>query len=227
MFALIFLFILVILISFFLALYSMHDFEVKPSSKLEYGAFLIKNPKNLSPQTLAPLFSGLAKSNMLISFERLFKGHEGVLVIYGPKNILLKYQSQFNFMELEDYTNIDLNNVSIWEVEVRDMTSFRDKFPNLLEQEQIWLQIIPEINKKDLSVFPTRIRVVVISEEEERLKELTTQFQENYKHILPKIPKPYSRLKVFEFYRKRSFIKTGAKVINLKIEDILNLWFFL
>ncbi len=227
MFALILLFILVVAISFFLALYSMHDFEIKPNLKLEYGTFLIKNPKNLNPESLAPLFSELAKSNLLISFERLFKGHEGVLVVYGPKNILMKYQDQFNFLELEDYTRADLNNISIWEVEVRDKLNFRDKFPNLAEHEQIWFQIILRINKKDLRIFPTRVRVVLVSQEENRLKELTKEFQDNYKSTLPKIPKPYSKAQIFEFYKKRSFIKEGGRDINLKIEDILNLWFFL
>ena len=227
MFALIFLFILVILISFFLALYSMHDFEIKPSSKLEYGAFLIRNLKNLNPESLTHLFSDLAKSNLLISFERLFKGHEGVLVVYGPKNILLNYQEQFNLLELEDYTNINLNSVSIWEVGVRDITGFRDKFPDLLPNEQIWFQIILRANKKSSSIIPTRVRVVLTSQGGDRLKELTKEFQDNYQSILPKVPKPYSKSQVFEFYRKRSFIKEGGRDINLKIEDILNLWFFL
>lgn len=227
MFALIFLLILVILISFFLALYSMHDFEIKPNLKLEYGAFLIKNINNLNPQSLIPLFSELAESNLLISFERLFKGREGVLIIYGPKNILLKYQDQFNFLELEDYTNVDLNNISIWEVEVHDSLKLRDKFPNLYQHEQIWFQIILKINKKDLNYFPTRIRVVLRSQGEARLKELTAQFQDSYKSALPKIPRPYSKAQILEFYKKRSFIKESGKDINLKIEEILNLWFFL
>lgn len=227
MFALILLFILVVAISFFLALYSMHDFEIKPNLKLEYGTFLVKNPKNLNPNSLAPLFSEVTKSNLLISFERLFKGHEGALVVYGPKNILMKYQDQFNFLELEDYTKADLNNISIWEVEVRDVSGFRDKFPNLGEHEQIWFQIILSPNKKDLRSFPARVRVVLVSKEENRLKELTKEFQNNYKSALPKIPKPYSKDQIFEFYQKRSFIKEGGRDINLKMEDILNLWFFL
>lgn len=205
----------------------MHDFEIKPNSKLEYGTFLIRNQKNLTPQLLMPLFSDLAKSNLLISFERLFKGHEGALVVYGPKNILMKYQDQFNFLELEDYTKADLSNISIWEVEVRDKLNFRDKFPNLLEHEQIWFQIILRPNKKGLTVIPARVRVVLVSQEEDRLKELTKEFQDNYKLTLPKIPKPYSKVQIFEFYQKRSFIKEGGRDINLKIEDILSLWFFL
>lgn len=205
----------------------MHDFEIKPNLRLEYGTFLVKNPKNLNQEFLAPLFSELAKSNLLISFERLFKGHEGVLVVYGPKNILLNYQDQFNFLELEDYTRADLNNISLWEVEVRDKLNFRDKFPNLLEHEQIWFQIILRPNKKDLSFFPTRVRVVLVSQGDDRLKELTKEFQDNYKSTLPKIPKPYSKDQILQFYKKRSFIKEGGRDINLKIEDILNLWFFL
>ena len=204
----------------------MHDFEIKPNLKLEYGTFLIKNPTNLNPDTLTPLLADLAKANLLISFERLFKGHEGVLVVYGPKNILLRYQNQFNFLELEDYTGIDLNHIAIWEVEVHDKPNFRDKFPDLLPDEQIWFQIILRINKKDLSFFPTRIRVVLTSQDESRLKELTKDFQEKYKLILPKIPQPYSKSQMFEFYKKRSFIKEGGGDINLAIEDILNLWLF-
>ena len=204
----------------------MTDFEIKPNSKVEYGLFLIKNIQNLTPQTLTPLFSELVESHLLISFERLFKGHQGVLAVYGPKSILLKYQLQFNFLELQDYTNIDLSQISIWEVDVRDIKNFREKFPNLLPNEQIWFQIILRVGKKDLSFLPTRVRVVLTSDNQDRLKQITAEFQENYKQILPKIPKPYSKLQVFEFYVKRSFIKQGGKDINLKIEDLLNLWFF-
>lgn len=225
MFALLLLLILVILISFFMALYSMHDFEIKPNSKFEYGVFLIRNLKNLTAVNLVPLFSDLAKLNLLVSFERLFKGHRGVLVVYGPKDILSKYQDQFDFRELEDYTNIDLSSISIWEVDVRDIVSFRDKFPDLLLEEQMWFQIILKV-KKDLSFIPTRVRVVLTAGNENRLKQLTGQVQEVYGSILPKIPKPYSKDQVFEFYKKRSYIKESGHDINLKIADILNLWFF-
>lgn len=220
MYLLIILFILVVLISFFLALYSMRNFEMKPDSKVEYGTFLFRNLSNINPNSFAPLLEDLAKDNLLISFERLFKGREGVLIVYGPKNILANYRDQFNLLELEDYTNFDISQVSVFEVDVRDVKGFRENLPNLLADEQLWIQII-------LKNKAVRTRVVLTSESEGRLKELTEQFQEKYKSILPKVPKPYSKAQIFEFYKNRSFITESGKDVNLKIEDILNLWFFL
>lgn len=216
MFALIFLFILVILISFFLALYSMHDFEIKPNSRSEYGTFLIRNPKNLTPHLLMSLFSDLAKSNLLISFEKLFKGHEVALVVYGPKNILMKYQDQFNFLELEDYTNsLDLDNVSIWEMGLKIPENFKDLI-KLEKEEKLMFQLILH-PRKGKDILNAQIRVVVSIADLERLKAL--------KEALPKIPKPFSKIQLFEFYKKRSFI-SDIKNSNLKIGDILNLGLF-
>ncbi len=226
MFPLIPLFILVILISFCLAFYSMRIFELKPNLKYEHATFLIRNPEQLNPQLLSSIFADLAKMNLMISLERLFRGNQSALVIYGPKNILLKYKEKLDLLELEEYANVDINNIAVWEVGVKDIKQFKANLPELLEKEQVWVQLILKMGGKDLSLIPTQMRIAVFSENLTRLKELTENVQKSYENILPKIPKPYSKNQLLSFYKSRSFIKESGKNIKLNQEDVLNLGFF-
>lgn len=227
MFPLIILFILVILISFFLALNSMRIFEMKPNSKFEHGLFLIRNPGYLTPEVLSSIFADLSKMDLLISFERLFKGLESALVVFGPKVVLLKHQEALNLLELEDYTNLDVANISIWEVGVKSLKDFKNHIPQLMDDEKVWLQLVLKMEDEKSGLTSVQARITVYSPDVPRLKQLTENLQKSYENILPKIPKPYSKLQLFEFYKTRSFIKESGKNIKLRTKDVLNLGFFL
>ncbi len=214
---LIILFILVILISFFLALYSMKDFLIKPEGKSGYGVYLVRNLGNFNIQSLNLILENILKKD-LISFERLFKDRESALVIFGPSS-LLKFKD-LNLLELEDYTSLDLNKLSVFEAHLKSAENLKDNLPILSKQERIWIQAICKDSKGQIGC---QIRIVIYSEN--RLKELVDEFQDNFKKTLVKVPKPYSKSQLFEFYKQRALIK--EEVDKLTLENILNLSLFI
>lgn len=226
MFLLILLFIFILAISFFLSLYSMRDFQQKPSSKQDYGLFLVRNLNNLSMDFILQFLSGLSRFGFLVSFEKLFRGSQEALVLYGPKNILSKNTQGLNLLELEDYTAVEMENTSIFEVGVKGTSDLRQYLPQLFDNERIYFQIILNTKNKNLDLIPSQIRVIIFCQNQDRLKEITSQFHENFKESLPKIPKPFSKGQMFEFYKSRSYIKSEKMTLNLKAEDILNFSFF-
>src|SRR3989338_5569825 len=103
------LFILVIAISFILALGSMREYQEIPlKSKEEYGLFLIRNIVNLDAALLESLREHIAKDGLLLSIERLFRGQKAALTIFGPKRILENFKAELSLLELDDYS-LNLN----------------------------------------------------------------------------------------------------------------------
>lgn len=134
-----------------LAFQSMKDFQEKPEKLgLEYGLFLVRNTVGLTAEILDAIHTETAKKGLLISLERLFKGLKSALVIYGPKDIVLKYAQQLRLIEIEDYTqDISPNDLVIWEMGVKDNFDLQKDIPNIFTQlpalnevEQFWWQLI-------------------------------------------------------------------------------------
>lgn len=144
------LFILIIVISLILAYQSMKDFQEKPEKLgLEYGLFLIRDTFNFTPEVLNLIHQDIAKDGLVISIERLFKGLKSALVIYGPKDIILKHNNALRLIELEDYAQNTPANISVWEVGVKDLLTLKQDMPNLFKElpqlrdsEQFWWQLI-------------------------------------------------------------------------------------
>lgn len=214
---LIILFILGFLISFFLTLYSMRDFLIKPGSKSMFGVYLVRNLSNFNIEFLNSILVSFLEKD-LISFERLFKDGESALVIFGPSS-LLKYHD-LNLQELEDYTSLDLSKLSVFEAHLKSAKNLKEHLPTLSKDERIWIQILCKNGKKQIDC---QIRIVIYSDV--RLKQLSGEFQANFKDILVKVPRPYSKHQLFEFYKGRNFLKEDMN--KLTSEDILNLSLFL
>ncbi len=118
--------------------------------------FLIKNPQALL-KVIDLLHEALLKEGHLIAFERLFKGSQSALVVYGPRNLLLRLSPDLNLLELEEYAKVDPSQVVAWEVGTKDQVSFHlDKFnvfeglPSLQPGEQFWWQIVLQPTKGPL-----------------------------------------------------------------------------
>lgn len=183
----------------------MRDYHEVPSPKREYSLFLIRQTNNLDEQLLNALLYEQKLENSLISFERLIKGNKSALVIFGPKQLLLSHQSTLNLLELEDYTNIDKRQISVWDVvEIKN-------FPILEADEQFWYQLLLWPHKNN---FHLQTRVAIISTDPERRKSLSQG--------LIKLPKAFSNDQLLDFYQKRSFQKaertnaiSSAEVLQL------------
>lgn len=220
MIEIIFLFFLVVVVSFFLAYRSMRDYkeEVGESDK-EYSLFLIRNTQNLT-QSFLQSIKDLLKSGKIISFERLFKGTNSALVVFGPKKILLTHASNLGLVELEDYTK-DKDPIGVFEMGSKDLSRLSESvftnFPKLSEDEQIFWQV--SLKPEEVN-FMGQIRVVILSSEIRR-KQITNALQNLRPDTLIKVPRPYSKQNLFQFYKSRSVDSKASLKVNFK--QLLNL----
>lgn len=206
----------VVVISFLLALRSMRDYQEIPSQS-QYGLFLIRNPKALNTRILNNLYEDFLKRNLILSFERLFKGHQSTLLIYGPKELANLYD-MLDLLELEDYTIVNINHISVWEIGIKGRVEdgvFKN-MPQLNESEHFWWQVV-----LSRSMRP-EIRVILLSDDIQRRKLLTDELQNLAPDKLFTLPKAFSNEDLLNFYQKRSY-KRDNKNPNLSPEKLLNL----
>lgn len=218
------LFLLVIGISFILAFRSMRDYqEIPQKTDVDYGLFLVRQIKNFDVKLLDSIRQEVLTEKAIVSLERLFKGRQTALTIFGPKNILSKFQNELDILELEDYTTeFTDNRVYVWEVGARATAKlnpdhFNEIFSNLPQLEaweQFFWQVI--LNKNQV-----QIRAAVFSEDPIRKKMLASVQNLNAGGLV-KIPKPFSNKQMIEFYRARSLSKDNFGPI-LDTEGIMRL----
>lgn len=239
-----FLFFIVVAISFILALRSMRDFWDSPADlKITYSLYLIRNPQGLTTEILNDLHQRSLKEGFIFSLEKLFKGEKKALVIFGPANILKTWGEVLSLLELEDYSlKVDMNHIQAWEVgwkvgetgfnPVNESSSVQI---DLNENEQFWWQVVVRPIKRDqgekkAGVFQVVLRAIVISENKERTKQLRdTLGKIGSKEGLAALPQAYSTNQIIGFYQKRAlqtklpgFVKDKA-VFCLESEKILSL----
>lgn len=215
------LFITVLIISFLLALHSMRDYQEIPSPS-RYGLFLIRNPKALNTRVINNFHEDFLKHNLVLSFERLFKGNQSTLLIFGPREIADLYD-MLDLLELEDYTDLNPGRISAWEVGVREGKGESEKGKRIFEnlsglqaEEHFWWQV-----GLSGSMRP-EIRAVFLSDDIQRRKLLTDELQNLAPAQLFPLPKAFSNHQLLNFYQKRSY-KRGNKNPKLTPEEILNL----
>ncbi len=219
------LFLLIILISALLAFLSMKDFRQEPQQfNQDNGLFLIRKPFALSSKLFDYLHQSCRKLGLIISLERLFKGGESALVIYGPKNILLALAQSLDLIELEDYSQKDFG-ILAWEMGVSGNTPFQKEslfldFPRLLSGEQVWYQIVLQAQKGRVKQFIAQIRVIILISDEHRKKMVSSTLHR--RGSLIKIPQKFSSLQIVDFYQKRSI--AGRSHVKLTGEEIVKIW---
>ena len=204
--------LLVIAISFILAKLSMKDYTEIPSTK-DFGLFLIKQPNNFNQEFLNLIRNDLQKLNSIISFERLFKGKEVALVVYGSKKMLSKYTNTLGLLELEDYSKLGEKDLGVWEIEFKQLTmdngqlTMGESLPQLLDNEQLWWQVIIA------NSFKSQIKAAVVSEDPLKKQDLSKTL--NLPANFVRLPKVYSNAQLLDFYQKRSFqINEENPVLN-------------
>ena len=164
--------LLVLAISFVLAKLSMKDYTEIPSTK-DFGLFLIKQPNNFNQEFLNLIRNDLQKLNSIISFERLFKGKEVALVVYGSKKMLSKYTNILGLLELEDYSKLGEKDLGVWEIGFKQLTmdngqlTMGESLPQLLDNEQLWWQVIIA------NSFKSQIKAAVVSEDPLKKQDLS------------------------------------------------------
>lgn len=223
------LFILVVLISFFLAMQSMRNFrEVPQAQEKDYGLFLIRKTINITLDLLDQLHTLILKEGFIVSFERLFKGSESTLVLFAPRKIAQNYLDLLDLIEIEDYTDVPKEGILGFEMGTKEsnynnnknLQNFFVNFPKLEDAETIWWQLII-MAKKD-RFFEIVPRVVIRGRDLIRAAEIEKKLHHLAGGFLIKIPKPYSIGQILQFYQQRNFGKdmhnptiTSNEVLNL------------
>lgn len=219
------LFFIVIGISFVLAFRSMRDYqEIPQKSKEEYSLFLIRQTGNFNTGVLDSILTLAADKGLIISIERLFKGSKTVLTVFGPKTVLDQFSSALGLLELEDYIlNLDSKDISAWEVGARNTGKFNQDslnnvfsdFPKLEAEDQFFWQVV-------VGKGQTQIRAVLYSQNPARMAMLIPVFQNLQLGGLTKVPKPFSKEQMIDFYRLRSLSKDSSAPV-LTAEEIMHL----
>ncbi len=180
----------------------MKDFILTPEENS--SLYLIRKAHKLS-EALHLILPVLQDSSLGISFERLFKGKKSALVVFGPKKLLEKLKPVLDLLELEDYTNVDIKQVSAREGNPKAV-------PDLSDEEHFWLQLIL------WGKFHHQLRCILVSSDADKRKSLLTN-----------LPKAFSNEQILESYKKRSFHqpkadclldKKGGNQQSLTIEQV-------
>ena len=210
-------FIIVIFISLILAVLSMKDYsKIQKIPNIEYGLFLIRRTSHLSLEILNNIWTDL--ENDLVSFEKLFKGEESALLIYGPKDLLKSFYFELNLLELEDYIPKDEDSLYFWEFGLKGdlsrLENLYEKLPTLSKTEQFWLQIVlGSIHQRN--VFRGEIRAVVYSQDSLSSAKLVHFLRNLSPSYLIRLPKAYSNKQILDSYKSRSLgLKETKTVLN-------------
>lgn len=207
------LFLLIISVSFVLAIQSMRDYQETPQDTgVSYSLFLIRQPEGLS-DVLNSIGQLTVGRGLVISIERLFKDSQAALTIFGPKQILDQFTQKLNLLELEDYTQaLSSSDVSIWEMGVKDInhrSNFdgpNNIFNNISEigDNQFFWQVIVRAKRERSLVFKTQIRAVIYCKDPAKRDTLTSTFQNLNFGELTKVPKPFSTEAMLNFFKSRT-----------------------
>lgn len=194
----------------------MRDFTETASGGEEYALFLIRASGGLNALFFNSIYNDLLSRKAVISFERLFRGKQSALVVFGVRKLLFPYIESLDLLELEDYTDVKAQHVSAWEVGIKENGKVFSNLPQLSETEQFWWQMILS------SEFKPQIRAVVVSADTVRRNTLSQNLQKLAPEKVFKLPKAYSNTQILDFYKKRS-ISADNKNPSLSPEELLRL----
>lgn len=204
------LFLLVVGVSLLLAIRSMRDFqEILQTEEVDYGLFLIRQIENFDENILNSLREHINAENLIISLERLFKGKQTALAVFGPKKVLGQFADKLNLLELEDYAvDLDHEDTAVWEMGMKDsknigpasLSNIFKNMPELAGDDKFFWQVVLGKNQ-------TQIRAAFLNKDPQRSKLLIPLLQDLGSGELVKIPRPFSREQMMGFYLLRSFSK--------------------
>jgi hypothetical protein len=226
-------FIVIAIISFFLTLRSMKDYQEPPEKAEEYGLFHIRNISSLN-DSLKKIHQQLGVKNLLFSLEKIKKGGEEALVIYLP----ITYKNHFKelqLIEIEDYlqgeeSNEALPHISQKQISVNEsFTSLLDyqnkdemekiSLPDLNEFQMVGIQGVFQPISDDSEVkFQSTFRVIVLEPDSnkrvELIKKLTHEVltKSNLSMILQQ-----NNIKNYRDYKSRKIIPemVGKRTVSM------------
>ncbi len=232
------LFFVVLIVSFFLAMRSMKNFQDLPTAHLEYSLFLLQNPENLTHSTLKKLHDFALQLDTLISLEKLTKGSQTVLTIFVPNQFITQFP-ELGLLELEDYISLEpekdekkisKNEALPWVIAPKNSKkdlqlndSFFKKL-SLNEMQHFFWQIVLQPLKTNTN-FQATIRAMVVekipAERVNVAKRIDSLINETTGLI--KEAKVASSGTIFESFAKRTIVPKEVSSFELNGEEVLKL----
>lgn len=227
--------LVIVIVSFFLALRSMRNFQEIPTSKFPYSIYLIRNEHLLQNGVLNKLYDFCNESNAVISIERLLKGTQKALVLYAPQNVG-QFVPELELLEIEDYiekeakgdqkkTSVDevitwgyypASELNIHELFLKDVT--------IEDTQNIFFQLILNATKRE-NHFQLNLRVMVADDNVHKRVELarmTDQYISNALGLKRKETKE-SIAVLFENFKKRVLIPAEVEGFVVSTQTIKKL----
>lgn len=237
-------FFIIILVSAVLAFRSMKDYEEFPENENLNSLFFVGNASAFTEQSLDKLYNAFISGKRFFSVERLNKGKERALVIFGPREIA-EILPELKLVEIEDYladpnlpdqTNIDkkasVNHAFTWLLEPKlnnkKVLHVGDELKdlNLLQAQKFYIQIvcIPQAVSGE-GKFQSTVRIMVLendSIERVALSKKITQIVE-IATGLNKRQDDFPEQKKFESYKQRSLIPKEVTPFPLTSREVYSL----
>lgn len=238
------LFFIIILISAILAFRSMKDYEEFPENQSLNALFFVANTQNFTEETVGKLHEVFFDRKQFFSLERLNKGKERALVIFGPRDIP-EILPDLNLIEIEDYLadpntlgysdiekKVGVNQTLTWLIE----PPVNDKKPlhvgmeikNLVlgDNQKFFIQLvcIPEEKRADSS-FQSTLRIMVVDEDPIERVVLAKDLKQVWKTStgLNIHEDNFPEQKKFESFKQRSLIPKEVTRFSLSKSDITTL----
>lgn len=235
--------IIILIVSLFLALRSMKDFQEPSTGRTSFSLFLIRNISALDTSTLVKIAQITQNLDGSFALERLSKGSDFVLAIFGPSSIQTQLP-ELNLLELEDYLEdpkkdptipIDpkktqVNDSLAWVISAKadpkKQLILKEGFLKKLDlqsDQHVFLQIVLHPQKNN--GLQATIRILVSDKNPNQRIELSKKIDEQiimYANLQSQ-PRIQTTLEVFEEYRKRSFIPKEIAEFSLTTQEILDL----
>lgn len=242
------LFILIVIISFYLAWRSMRGYQEAPDelsdANTSFAPFYVSDSKTFNLNSLAKLHAFSESSGYILSLERLFKGKDSALIIYGPETMPETFP-ELKLVELEDYLQnptdsktsvfnekkVSLNQSYSWTIEPKNNPKksliIKPGFLKSLELENeqrfFWQSVIAPI--KGTNIFQTTIRAMVVDNNPVKKIELAKKMDleiENYTGLAKK-NSPSSNAQVFDSFVKRAITPKEVASFMVSAEETFKL----
>ena len=223
----------------------MKDYEEFPDTLSLNTIFFLGNPQAFTVETLNKFHRLLLENKRFFSLERLIKGKERALVIFGPRELPGMFP-ELNLIELEDYLGevnpdavltdsekkVDLNQSITWLVEPKNSLKKVMHVGNQLKelsigpQQKVFIQIIGEpLGDKDGLYFQSTIRIMIADldavERVNLTKNVNLIFQEATG--LNKRTDNFPEAKKFDSFKQRTRIPKEVADFKLTSQEIFDI----
>lgn len=236
--------IAVMIVALFLALRSMRDYQDVPKNKSDSGLFLVGNKANLTPEVIFKV-NELAKFyDSPVSFEKLYKGTESVLIIYGLTKLVREFP-ELALLELEDYLaesepdlalpkdlkKIAVKNCISWVISgsgSKHELQLKSRFINMVrldDDQHFSLQIITSVNTNRTTSLQATMRVIVADQDPNQRIKLVKQINQlvlEQTNLIPQT-REQTTTEVFDSFKKRALIPKEVMELVLTPGQVFNL----